>query len=75
MVRKQLIKTIDKAQALWCEMFHDQAMWPINGRYQCRTCLRYTAVPWETPGDSKKNSGQQHAPSTLRLVSTRSASH
>ena len=49
MFREQLRKSIDRAQGLWCEFFHDQAMWPMNGRYQCRTCLRYTPVPWETP--------------------------
>ena len=40
-------KWIDLARDLWCELFHDQPMWPINGRYQCGSCLRYHPVRWE----------------------------
>jgi hypothetical protein len=32
--------------AMWCEIMHDSATWPIHGRYQCRTCGRLYAVPW-----------------------------
>jgi hypothetical protein len=32
--------------ALWCSLMHDAPMWPIHGRYQCRTCGRQYPVPW-----------------------------
>jgi hypothetical protein len=40
---------MNTAKDVWCQVVHDQAMWPINGRYQCRTCLRYHPVAWEQP--------------------------
>jgi hypothetical protein len=33
----------------WCKSMHDQAMWPIHGRYVCTTCLREYPVEWEVP--------------------------
>src|SRR4051812_8438715 len=36
-----------RAKDLWCEVFHNKPMWPVNGRYQCGSCLRYHAVRWE----------------------------
>ncbi|MCU1235288.1 MAG: hypothetical protein JWP63_3255 [Candidatus Solibacter sp.] len=38
--------TSGKLGTLWCDMMHDSPMWPIHGRYQCRTCGRLYAVPW-----------------------------
>ena len=32
---------------LWCQAMHPDAMWPVNGEYQCRTCLRKYKVAWE----------------------------
>uniref|UniRef100_Q026M5 MucB/RseB N-terminal domain-containing protein n=1 Tax=Solibacter usitatus (strain Ellin6076) TaxID=234267 RepID=Q026M5_SOLUE len=40
------IAAYGKLGALWCEIMHDSATWPIHGRYQCRTCGRLYAVPW-----------------------------
>jgi hypothetical protein len=34
------------AASFWCELMHDSPMWPIHGRYQCRTCGRHYSVPW-----------------------------
>lgn len=31
----------------WCRMMHSDPMWPVNGEYQCRTCLRKFRVAWE----------------------------
>jgi hypothetical protein len=35
-----------KLGMLWCDLMHDSPMWPIHGRYECRTCGRRYAVPW-----------------------------
>ncbi len=31
----------------WCRLMHRDVMWPVNGHYQCRQCLREFRVPWE----------------------------
>lgn len=36
----------EKMGNLWCHLLHDSPMWPIHGRYVCRTCMRQYAVPW-----------------------------
>jgi len=36
-----------KLEHAWCKLMHDSPMWPINGRYQCRRCLRHHPVAWE----------------------------
>jgi hypothetical protein len=35
-----------KLALFWCNVMHDAAMWPIHGRYQCRSCGRSYLVPW-----------------------------
>lgn len=43
-----LIETIAR---LWCRLTHNAPMWPINGEYECRICMRRFRVAWaETPG-------------------------
>ena len=42
----ETMKPFDKVGALWCDLMHDSAMWPIHGEYRCRTCGRHYAVPW-----------------------------
>jgi hypothetical protein len=32
--------------AAWCRMTHNEAMWPMHGRYVCRRCLREHEVAW-----------------------------
>lgn len=39
-------RAIAKLGKLWCVSMHDSPMWPIHGRYQCRTCGRHYPVPW-----------------------------
>jgi hypothetical protein len=50
---------------LWCDLLHDKPMWPINGRYQCRTCLRYRPVRWEQIGqvNSESSRGERQSAS------------
>lgn len=33
--------------SMWCQTMHPDAMWPVNGEYQCKTCLRKYRVAWE----------------------------
>ena len=47
MLGEQSRKWVGRAKDLWCKSFHNQPMWPVNGRYQCGACLRYDAVRWE----------------------------
>ena len=37
----------EKLGRLWCAFAHNSVMWPINGHYRCRTCLRLYPVSWE----------------------------
>jgi hypothetical protein len=38
---------IEKVNRIWCEIMHAEPMWPIHGRYQCRTCGLHYLVNWE----------------------------
>ena len=33
----------------WCKSMHNQAMWPIHGKYICPQCLQEYPVAWEAP--------------------------
>ena len=35
----------------WCKTMHPSPMWPINGHYLCRKCLRKYPVKWELGSD------------------------
>lgn len=37
---------ISKAGSAWCELMHQEIMWPVEGYYRCRTCLREYPVAW-----------------------------
>lgn len=49
MVSERSQNPLEKARDFWCQLFHDEPMWPVNGHYQCRRCLRYHPVSWEQP--------------------------
>ena len=34
---------------IWCNKMHNDAMWPIHGKYICSRCLREHVVEWEKP--------------------------
>ena len=53
---------------LWCDFMHDSAMWPIHGRYQCRSCGRVYRVPW-TEADEKPT--QTHMPALRQALGHR----
>ena len=37
----------ERILAAWCRKMHNEAMWPMHGRYICRKCLREHRVVWE----------------------------
>jgi hypothetical protein len=37
---------INRFSQLWCEIAHNAPMWPMHGRYECRTCGRQHKVEW-----------------------------
>lgn len=39
-------KTTERLGVWWCRLMHAAPMWPMRGRYTCRTCGRSYAVPW-----------------------------
>jgi len=43
---------INTLKAIWCEVMHDSAMWPIHGHYACRACGRLYRVPWTAKRES-----------------------
>jgi hypothetical protein len=46
---------MDQIQEFWCTRMHAGVMWPIHGRYQCRTCLREYPVHFEDRADQNSN--------------------
>jgi hypothetical protein len=38
---------LERVEQLWCMTMHTGTMWPMNGRYVCRECLRAYPVPFE----------------------------
>lgn len=40
---------LDWIRTTWCKSMHNQAMWPIHGKYICPQCLQEYPVAWETP--------------------------
>jgi hypothetical protein len=53
----------------WCTLMHEQPMWPIHGRYECRTCGRQYPVPWAEPETGGRRS--LHEPSQRVLPAKR----
>jgi len=43
----RLRKWMNRIKDLWCNVFHNDPMWPLNGTYRCRRCLRQHVVTWE----------------------------
>jgi hypothetical protein len=37
---------IERILAAWCRNMHGAPMWPVNGKYICRKCLRSHTVEW-----------------------------
>ena len=46
----------------WCHFAHSEFMWPVNGEYRCRRCLRTYPVPW---ANAKARSSASHATHTV----------
>jgi len=54
---------------VWCKLMHEQAMWPIHGRYECRTCGRQHPVAWAEPETGQ--AGQRRRPVARDLSAAR----
>src|ERR1017187_8977697 len=39
-------------RSTWCKSMHNEAMWPMHGKYICPRCLLEYPVPWETPAET-----------------------
>ena len=52
----------------WCRMMHSEPMWPVNGEYQCRTCLRKFRVAWEEPNSPEPLPRQKTAAATEAIA-------
>jgi len=37
---------LNSCGAVWCQLMHRGAMWPMHGVYRCRECMRLYEVPW-----------------------------
>jgi hypothetical protein len=55
-------KWLNRVAVIWCKLFHDDVMWPVNGQYQCRRCLTYHRVCWDAPASeqTRAEEGMQH---------------
>lgn len=53
---------IAKAGHLWCDLMHDDIMWPVDGRYRCRTCLREIPVEWNKVETVKQPAAPEFRP-------------
>jgi hypothetical protein len=40
---------INWIRTTWCKSMHNEAMWPMHGKYICPRCLREYPVAWEVP--------------------------
>ncbi|MCC7499810.1 MAG: hypothetical protein IT160_19680 [Bryobacterales bacterium] len=43
---QRLSKMMSKMGDVWCDVVHDNASWPVQGHYYCKTCWRAHRVPW-----------------------------
>lgn len=59
---------------LWCKSMHPAPMWPMNGHYQCPTCLRSYPVPWEHPRESAAIADQPMTRAVIHAPRTSAAS-
>ena len=46
---------------VWCNLMHEQPMWPIHGRYECRICGRQHQVAWAEPQSGQLGRFRQQA--------------
>ena len=58
------ILKLEKLGGAWCSLMHDAPMWPMHGKYECRTCGRHYPVPW---------SGERHLTVVGRPAALRAA--
>lgn len=58
----------NRIEEMWCRMMHEQAMWPMHGKYNCRQCLREYPVGWEGEGADLRDRAVHETAVTLDVV-------
>lgn len=58
----------NRIEEMWCRMMHEQAMWPMHGKYSCRQCLREYPVEWEGEGADLRDRAVHETAVTLDVV-------
>jgi hypothetical protein len=43
---ERLSTVVTKIGDVWCDLAHNNASWPVQGHYYCKTCWRKHEVPW-----------------------------
>ncbi len=64
---KLLREVLNRIGEFWCRVQHPAPRWPINGQYECPTCLRRYAVVWAN------DSAQPEPPAVPRTAGDREA--
>ena len=57
-------------RSTWCESMHNEAMWPMHGKYICPRWLREYPVTWEGPATAAEYAdvSLRHAPEAPAYV-------
>ena len=76
--RKQCLSVSERLGVLWCRLMHGSPMWPIRGRYRCRTCGRSHLIVWaaglaETAADATKRGKEAIDPTGSRSSAWKAA--
>ena len=60
---------LERIERFWCLAMHSEIMWPSQGGYQCRTCLRRYPVNFAGVVESETVSKQRfHAAAPSGVV-------
>lgn len=56
-----------KLGEFWCRLVHEEIMWPVNGYYECRVCLRRYPVVWQEQAAAVS---EEHGGMTVRWLAS-----
>lgn len=57
-----------KIGTIWCSLAHGSLMWPVHGRYECRTCGRRYPAFREAPIAAGTKEAAAAGASAVRLA-------
>lgn len=57
---------LNRIRSTWCKSMHNEAMWPMHGKYICPRCLCEHVVAWEGPATASEYAdvALRHTPET-----------